>query len=381
MSKLKIVVLTDWYLPGTKAGGPVRSIYSLLSLLKAEFDFYIITTNKDLGVNTPYKNITPNSWLTKESINYFYFDEKISSSEITKLINSLNSDLIYVNSFWSKYFSVTIVKNAKSLNAPILLAPRGMLSHGAMQIKKLKKQIYLALAKSLGWYKTVSFHVTNEVEKQDLLKQFPKANLQLIQNISVASKFLGTKIKIKNELNLFYLSRIAEVKNLHFALECLKEIPSNYKINYTIFGNKEDIAYWNQCQEIIKTLPSNVNVIYNGELEFTQVQQTLIKFHALFLPTLNENFGHSIVESLCAGCPVIISNQTPWNDCETYKAGVALPLNKKNNFVLAIEKLAKLNAEEFNVYITGAVNYVNLKIDLSKNIELYKSMFTHYAKN
>ncbi len=381
MTKLKILVLTDWYLPGTKAGGPVRSIFSLLSLLKNEFHFYVITTNKDLGTSSPYKTIKPNSWFKKDDINYFYFDEKISSNEIIKLINSVNSNLIYVNSFWSKYFSVTIVKNAKSLNAPILLAPRGMLSYGAMQIKKFKKQIYLTLAKILGWYNSISFHVTNEVEKQDLLKQFPKANLQLIQNISVASKFSGTKTKSKNELNLFYLSRIAAVKNLHFALECLKEVSTDCKINYTIFGNKEDAIYWNRCQEIIHTLPSNINVIYKGELEFTEVEKTINQHHALFLPTLNENFGHSIVESLCTGCPVIISDQTPWNDCENYNAGVALPLINKNDFVLAIEKLAKLTPEEFNSYITGAVNYVNLKIDLNKNLELYKSMFRHYAKN
>ena len=76
MNKPKIAILIDWYLPGTKAGGPVRSIYSLINLLKNDYDFYIITTNKDLGSENEYKDIEPNKLFNIDGINYFYFDQK-----------------------------------------------------------------------------------------------------------------------------------------------------------------------------------------------------------------------------------------------------------------------------------------------------------------
>ena len=41
--KPKILILTDWYLPGTNAGGPVRSIANMIAHLKNEFLFKIIT--------------------------------------------------------------------------------------------------------------------------------------------------------------------------------------------------------------------------------------------------------------------------------------------------------------------------------------------------
>ena len=60
-----------WYLPGTKAGGPVRSVFSMINLLKSYFDFYIITSNKDLGSYREYEGINPNTLFEKEGVNYF----------------------------------------------------------------------------------------------------------------------------------------------------------------------------------------------------------------------------------------------------------------------------------------------------------------------
>ena len=85
--------------------------------------------------------------------------------------------------------------------------------------------------------------------------------------------------------------------------------------------SNEDHEYWSKCIALITQLPKNVVVTYKKELAFNEVQTTISNYHALFLPTLNENFGHSIVESLLSGCPAIISDQTPWDDLEKNNAG------------------------------------------------------------
>ena len=47
MEKKKILVFIDWYLPGFRAGGPIRSCANLISHLSDEFDFNIVTTDTD----------------------------------------------------------------------------------------------------------------------------------------------------------------------------------------------------------------------------------------------------------------------------------------------------------------------------------------------
>ena len=384
MKKPKIVVLIDWYLPGTKAGGPVRSVFSLVTLLKDDFDFYIITSNKDLGSNTEYSAIKPNNLFTKENINYYYFtDNHFNKETLLLLINEIKPDLIYLNSFWSFRFSINIIrlKIKDLIDSPLLLAPRGMLSKGALSLKSFKKTIYITMAKIFGWYKYVLFHATNKQEEFDIKSHFSSANIKIASNLNSGTLIKNNSIKKPNTLDIFFLSRISEVKNLHFALEILKDIPSDIYINYDIYGNLEDKDYWTSCTELIKVLPKNVRVNYKRELTFNEVQQTICNYNCLFLPTLNENFGHSIVESLLSGCPAIISDQTPWNDLEMHNAGHAIALNNKQGFLNAIIQMAKLDQDAFSQKSKGANSYISGKIALEQNINLYKNLFNGILKN
>ncbi|MBP9068001.1 MAG: glycosyltransferase [Bacteroidia bacterium] len=377
MSKKKLSILIDWYLPGTKAGGPVRSIYSLITLLKNEFDVYLITTNKDLGSEDEYKNVKANEWITKEGVNYFYFSkDQLSKENLKKLLLEVNSDVIYLNSFWSYWFSIFIVqlKNQGELRAEVVLAPRGMLGKGALNIKSLKKKIYITLSKAKNFYKNIHFHATNVQEENDIKHFYPKAFVNVLENVNNSTALKVEKEKNPGQLSLFYLSRISKVKNLHFALDVLSKV-EKYLVEYTIYGNIEDEAYWKECQQQIKELPSHIKVNYKGELSFHEVQTTIAQHHYLFLPTTNENYGHSIVESLMSSCPVIISDQTPWNDVEKNEAGFALNLDHKGKFIKTIEECAAQSNTEYKKQSEAALNYITKKINLSLINQKYIQLF------
>jgi glycosyltransferase involved in cell wall biosynthesis len=128
-------------------------------------------------------------------------------------------------------------------------------------------------------------------------------------------------------------------------------------------------------------LPKHVKVNYQRELQFNEVQQTIGNYHFLFMPTLNENFGHSIVESLLCGCPAIISDQTPWTDLEINQAGFAISLNNTPAFVEAIVNSAQLNQEQFKKTSNEATVYIRKKIDLELVHHQYKKLFNEIIKN
>ena len=53
--KKKILLFTDWYEPGYKAGGPIQACKNVVSVLKEQYDFYIICSDRDLGETSPYR--------------------------------------------------------------------------------------------------------------------------------------------------------------------------------------------------------------------------------------------------------------------------------------------------------------------------------------
>lgn len=384
MSKPKIAVLMDWYLPGTKAGGPVRSVYALVHLLKDHFDFYIITLNRDLGSSTPYPDLTPDTLLQKNGVHYVYCSPQLlQENGLLRLLETLSPELIYLNSFWSWHFSIRVVrmKHKGLLRAAVLLAPRGMLGKGALGLKALKKRLFLGLGRLLNWYAGLSFHATQEQERSDILAKFPRARVFTAPNINVSPVLANTSKKERGHLKLFFLSRIAEVKNLHFALEVLKQVPSTCTIDYEVYGNIEDQAYWAHCEQLIAALPAHITVVYGREIPFDRVQETIGRSHALLMPTLNENYGHSIVESLLSGCPVIISDQTPWTDLEPANAGFALPLNSPEKFLAAIVALAELDQEGFTEKSKCANRYISQKINPTQAKNLYIQLFHDAIKN
>jgi glycosyltransferase involved in cell wall biosynthesis len=384
MAGKKIAVLIDWYLPGTRAGGPVRSVYSLLQLLKKEFSFYVITTNTDLGSNEPYTDVPANRLFEKDGIQYYYFSKaNLKLSNIERLLAEIDPSMVYLNSFWSYPFSIGILrlKRLKRLNAPLLLAPRGMLGKGAMSLKYLKKRALIAISHLLKWHEGISFHATRPGEEKDIRDVFANARIFTAPNVNALTAARNNTAKEKGNLKMFFLSRISKVKNLDYALQLLREIPAHINISYDIYGNVEDEVYWKTCEEIIKTLPSNVTARYKGELPFNRVQEVIGSAHVLLLPTLNENYGHSIVESLLSGCPVIISDQTPWNDVEKSNAGFAIPLKDSAEFRKAVIHCANLDQQGFTAMSNSSIEYISKKINLAEIARQYKEMFDECIEN
>ena len=64
MTRKKVLITIDWFLPGTNSGGPVRSYENLLDHFSEDHNFYVITRNIDYCDNKPYENVLSDSWNT-----------------------------------------------------------------------------------------------------------------------------------------------------------------------------------------------------------------------------------------------------------------------------------------------------------------------------
>jgi glycosyltransferase involved in cell wall biosynthesis len=90
----------------------------------------------------------------------------------------------------------------------------------------------------------------------------------------------------------------------------------------------------------------------------------------LFLfPTLGENFGYVIAEALQAGCPVLISDRTPWQGLEARGAGWVVPLEDEDRFVEILQRCADLDGEGLDRLSASAYEFGRTLLDDSEEVE------------
>ena len=377
-AKKTILILSDWFLPGYLAGGPIQSIVTLTSHLKEELHFKIITTDRDFKATKPYDGVKVNEWVNCQGREVFYISSDNMTPEfVLHLIKNTAHDTIYLNSLFSKLFTIYPLrwKIKGELKSDIVLAPRGMLRNGALAVKPIKKQLFLVYAKLVGLFKHVRWQSTSAEETLEIKKQIgSEANVTELSNFPTAIVASKPIDKTKGKLKLCFIARIVDIKNLNFAINVLKQT-THHDILFDVYGPKEDEAYWQQCEANAKFFPKHITFNYLGALTPEKIGVIISNYHALFLPTKTENFGHSIVETLQLGRPVIISNQTPWRNLKHENAGFDLDLNDMAAFSEAINFMAELNQEEFNRMCNDSSSFIHRQLNIEELTSNYLTLF------
>ncbi|WP_242919032.1 glycosyltransferase family 4 protein [Pontibacter liquoris] len=381
MMKKKVLLTVDWFVPGYKAGGPVQSCANLVAHLKEEIDFYIITRDTDYCETLPYQGITSDAWNTLDAhIQVYYFSAgKLTFRNLHQVIRSVAPDIAYINGIYSLYFSILPLYILKRQQHPhIIVSARGMLASSAINVKRHRKKLFLSIAKRLRLYKGIIFHATHEGEKQAILQAIDsEATVLVAPNLPKVTDAHANsrRAKTAGELKLVNIARISPEKNLLYALEVLAGWQHSGRISFDIYGPVYDVAYWEACQELMKRLPSTINATYKGSLKTNEVVATLNQNHALWMPTRGENFGHIILESFTSGCPVLISDQTPWQDLAHRQVGFDLPLSTPAAFVNALETFVHMGQEAYDRWSENAYHYGQQVINDKDAVALNQLMF------
>ena len=380
--KKKILIFIDWYRPAHLAGGPIQSVFNMVNALEKDYFFYICTSNSDIGSGNELEGITPNKWLKSSSNSEVIYlsAENRTKKTFLSILKNQEFESIYFNSLFSFKFSLLPLFLAKKLNtvSKLILAPRGMLGSGSLKLKKTKKKSFLFIAKLIGLFKGITWHVSSELEKKEVTSAFGNSvNIHIAQNLPSQSENGHVKReKLKHELDLFYISRISEVKNLKHSLSILDH-DFQGEITYNIYGPIEDEEYWEQCKSIISGLPKNINVTHHGSINPKDVQSTLNKHHFLFLTTQNENFGHSIVESFLSSKPVIISDRTPWLNLEEKEIGWDISMTDLKKFRNSIKQCLEMSQEEYDRWSENAFIFGNSTSKNKEALEYNRLLFSN----
>ena len=328
-----ILCFVAYYLPGYRSGGPVRTIANFVEHLGGEFDIRIVTRDRDALDTVPYPSVKVDEWNQVGAARVFYASKKtLTLGGVAKLIRDTEHDVLYLNSFFAFEFTCLPLLARRLGMAPrtrCVIAPRGEFSQGAIALKAVKKRMYMTGAKFLGLYSNLKWQASSELEALNIQREWDVQRTQVfvasdLPSLPTTPDQLPSERK-SGPLRIIFLSRISPMKNLDFLLRVLSK--AEFNVDLYIFGPKENAQYWETCKHLIDCFPVSIQVKLSGEIDHNEVAGELAKYDLFVLPTRGENFGHVIFEALSAATPVLISDQTPWQQDGT-SAVTVLPLDE-----------------------------------------------------
>lgn len=371
---MKILIACPYYKPGFKAGGPIQSIYNLAKLLGEDMEIYIFTQSIDFGSDTKHDNIQENIWQSFDNHKVYYCNpSKYGVKNLFDIIKLLQPNFVYFNSVFHKLtWHAILINNILRFNYKFIIAPRGELDSGALKLKAFKKRIFIKIFKIIIGNNIV-FHATTLKELHNISKIFNK-KIKVAENIpSLVDIKPIRQEKYRNNTNFVFISRISPKKNLEYCIKLLNDNVFEGIINFDIIGPIEDVDYWKLIESKIINVPANVKINYLGEVPNSELKSRTEKYHFLMFPTKSENYGHIIYECLSYGIPVLLSDQTPWE--ENNNGVFVRSLNDIIGFKLLIESLHKIDNEEFSAISDSSFNYARSIVNMQNLRKQYIELF------
>jgi glycosyltransferase involved in cell wall biosynthesis len=292
----------------------------------------------------------------------FYLTKRdLTERKVAQITKEVQPNAVFLNSALSTPTIRLLSARRKGSigEIPVIIAPCGELSSGALSLKPYKKRLFLTYAKAVELYRGVIWKASFNLEEAEIRSIMGNAAEVLIAPDLAPKTILSEYTpewkdqKEPGSVRFVFLSRLSRKKNIHYFLERLRGI-KNGDVRLDIVGPLEDQVYWKQCLSIIEELPERITVKATGAIpDQHDALRRVAEGHFFVLPTLNENFGYVFLEGLAAGCPLLTSDRTVWTDIEEQNAGWRIPLEDEDAWVNRIKSCIRMGESE---YATMAVN-------------------------
>lgn len=239
-------------------------------------------------------------------------------------------------------FIIPLVNKLKTSNTRVLFCPLGVGTLDKLFEKMTPEQISLFLNNE-QYESFDDSKMAKQLSKLDVI--FPQNELianayrkfYKLDNVVVVENFRDVSIEKKeyepsDKLKLVYVSRICENKGIFDLLEAVDKInKERVQITLTIYGDMQ--LSCDDEQHFYSYLSNNIR--YNGIINQADAIKVLKKYDLFVLPTKyhGEGTSGSLIESLIAGTPVLISS---------YSQAKLLIDNKKNGFIYEINNVSSL---------------------------------------
>ncbi len=281
---MKICFISEFYSP--TYGGQYTSIKGIIDICRLKKIKYIVIHKKSK----------------------IYNDNTSLEKSISKC------DIIHIFGGWTLFY-IKISLLAHKLKKKIIVHPLGFYEPWSLNEKKIKKKLawYLYQRKFLRQASLV--HCASHNEETNLKKldsQIKTVTLPFGINKKDVKKNISKIIRRR----CIFFSRLHKKKGLDILIKTWIELNNkNWSLDIAGFGDKKHFMH------LLKNTKNSKIRFLKPIINSSKKTKLLDNYDFLALPSLNENFGIVILESLARGLAVLTTNETPWIDIQNKNAG------------------------------------------------------------
>lgn len=229
---------------------------------------------------------------------------------LIKIIN--NCDIIHLFGGWTPFY-IKLNYIALKFKKKIIIHTMGFFEEYSLSQKRIKKFIALKIFQERFLKKANLIHCASKKEVNSL-KIINKNLKTVILPFGVNNNFINMKVNYTLKKKALFFSRLAKKKGLDMLIKSWVKI-NNKDWTLDIVGSGNKTYYSNLVQK-------NVKINFLKPIFSTNQKKKLFsKYDFFILPSINENFGFVILESLARGLPVLTTTGTPWSIIESSNAG------------------------------------------------------------
>ena len=228
------------------------------------------------------------------------------------------SDIIHSNGIWMMP-SVYPAIAKRGTKCKLVFCPRGGLSKTALKRSRLKKFLMGHLGgQYMALRETDMFHAASMKELQEIRDLGYKQPIALVPN-GIDLPDINHKMFLGSNRKIAFFGRIHETKAVDHLVSAWGNVAERFPDwSLEIAGPDRGAVPMLKAMISKRSIP---RVSFVGELHGAEKYRFLSSADLYVLPSLTENFGITIAESLACGTPVIASRGCPWGQLEEKGCG------------------------------------------------------------
>ena len=298
-----------------RSGGPATAIAPMCRALQdAGADVLLVTTNEgSTQRNTnglgDYKGVPARFFPVQLGASFKY------SRPLVAWLNDNASgfDVAHVHAVFN-HASVAAAAACRSAAVPYVVRPLGTLDPWSMKQKPVRKRVFWLVSGRKMLERSAAVHYTAEAEKEATEKFLGMNHGRVIPlGVDAGEATPGNDLTqsfpaLADQRYVLVLSRLDPKKGLDVLIESFVSL-----VRRPEFGSWRLVIAGDGPREYVDALKKKAanshRIIFTGWVEGEAKEALLRNASLLALPSLQENFGFSVLEAMARGVPVLLSPQ------------------------------------------------------------------------
>jgi glycosyltransferase involved in cell wall biosynthesis len=327
---VRVLHVSPYFPPAIPYGGPPASVLGLCQgLQRAGVDVEVVTTTANGDAQLAASPATGDRYdgvpvrYVQMAFPRRFFGARVRGPLVAALARA---DVCHIHGVWNvPEWWASYLARARKL--PYVVSPRGMLLPQAVRRGRWRKAVAYQLIERANLRGAALLHATSEQEADALRDLQLGAQIAVVPNgvdlESAQRAPLGYRRQIGIPPDAFvvlYLGRMHRIKRLDLLADAFDELRATHRSAHLVLAGHDEHGL---IPDLRRRLSAHALFVHTLDAVGGQDKWALLRDADVTVQCSDsESFGMSIVESLAAGVPAVVTRTCPWQEIETRECGL-----------------------------------------------------------